>query len=103
MVQALLLASLAALPAAIACAQRVTVPLNGSWAVGDSFDPDIRPSVFDHTVEVPGLVHSAKPAVGPTCEENTQVSKLGPPTQSVEFAAYFRQRGIMGPAAHPRG
>jgi beta-galactosidase len=71
-VQALLWTSLAALPASTVSAQRVTIPLNGSWAVGDSVDPNIPPSAFDHTVAVPGLVHSAKPAFAGVDQYETQ-------------------------------
>lgn len=58
--QVFFFATLAALPAA--SAQRVTIALDGSWAIGDSVDPNLPPTAFDHTVAVPGLVHSAEPA-----------------------------------------
>jgi len=44
-----------------AMAQRVTIPLDGAWAVADSVEPNAPPLTFGHTVAVPGLVHSAKP------------------------------------------
>jgi beta-galactosidase len=58
--QVFILASLAA--CVHAGAQRVTIPLDGSWTIADSVDPNLPPSAFDHTVAVPGLVHSAQPA-----------------------------------------
>lgn len=45
-----------------AYAQRVTVPLDGTWSITDSIDPDAVPVSFTHTVPVPGLVHSSIPA-----------------------------------------
>ncbi|HMC57690.1 MAG TPA: hypothetical protein VKJ01_00730, partial [Candidatus Solibacter sp.] len=42
-------------------AQRITVPLDGAWAIADSVEPNAPPVAFGHTVAVPGLVHSAKP------------------------------------------
>jgi hypothetical protein len=61
-VQFLLCALLVFLSASKATAQRITVSLDGSWTIGDSVDPNSPPSAFDHTISVPGLVHSAKPA-----------------------------------------
>lgn len=42
-------------------AQRITVPLDGVWSIGESAEPDAIPTSFSHTVPVPGLVHSATP------------------------------------------
>src|SRR5215472_15869742 len=42
-------------------AQRVTVPLDGVWSIGESMEPDAVPTTFSHTVPVPGLAHSATP------------------------------------------
>ncbi len=42
-------------------AQRVTVPLDGAWSIGESVAADAIPSSFPHTVPVPGLVHAAVP------------------------------------------
>jgi beta-galactosidase len=43
-------------------AQRVTIPLDGIWQVGDSVRPEVIPSEFAHIAPVPGLTHSATPA-----------------------------------------
>ncbi|MGA2206128.1 MAG: sugar-binding domain-containing protein [Terracidiphilus sp.] len=53
-----LLAGVFALPL---CAQRVTVPLDGVWSIGESVDANSIPASFPGTVAVPGLVHSATP------------------------------------------
>jgi hypothetical protein len=58
--------------ASTAGAQRVTISLNGSWAIGDSVEPNVSPYAFDHTVPVPGLVHSAKPAFADVDKYQTQ-------------------------------
>jgi hypothetical protein len=44
-----------------AYAERITLPLNGRWQVGDSVAPQPVPRVFPSTVAVPGLVHNAAP------------------------------------------
>jgi hypothetical protein len=46
----------------MAFAQRQTVPLNGTWEIDDSVAADQPPQVYTHTVPVPGLAHSARPA-----------------------------------------
>jgi beta-galactosidase len=43
-------------------AQRIVVPLDGTWAVAESVGPDEIPASFDHSVAVPGLVNQARPA-----------------------------------------
>jgi len=43
-------------------AQRITVPLDGSWQIADSVAADVIPSSFDHVVPVPGLANLARPA-----------------------------------------
>jgi hypothetical protein len=48
--------------AAPAFSERVTVPLNGSWQIGDSVAAEPAPRTFPSTVAVPGLVHNATPA-----------------------------------------
>jgi hypothetical protein len=58
--------------ASTAGAQRVTTSLNGSWTIGDSVEPNVPPDAFDHTVAVPGLVHSAKPAFADVDKYQTQ-------------------------------
>ncbi len=42
-------------------AQRIVVPLNGAWSVGESLGAEEIPASFGHTVAVPGLVNQAKP------------------------------------------
>jgi beta-galactosidase len=49
-----------ATPAAFA--ERVTVPLNGPWQIGDTVAAEPAPRAFPSTVAVPGLVHNATPA-----------------------------------------
>jgi len=41
---------------------RTTLPLNGSWDVEDSVNPDAMPKTYTHKVPVPGLTHAAVPA-----------------------------------------
>ena len=57
---ALALASLLLLSTA-GLAQRVTMPLNGTWAIAEGEQPESVPARFDHTVAVPGLVNQARP------------------------------------------
>ena len=42
-------------------AQRVVVPLDGTWSVADSAAAEEIPARFDHAVAVPGLTNQAKP------------------------------------------
>ncbi len=42
-------------------AERVTMSLDGTWAIADSREPGAIPARFDHTVAVPGLVNQARP------------------------------------------
>jgi hypothetical protein len=53
------LAAFAAVPAG---AERVTVPLGGTWRIADSVGPDEIPEAFAARVAVPGLVHNAAPS-----------------------------------------
>jgi hypothetical protein len=46
----------------VLCAERVTLSLNGSWQVEESLAASDVPASFLHTVQVPGLVHNARPA-----------------------------------------
>ena len=48
--------------AAPAFAERVTVPLDGTWQIADSVAAEPAPKAFPATVSVPGLVHNATPA-----------------------------------------
>ena len=41
---------------------RTNLSLNGTWQIAESGSPDGIPTVFDHTVVVPGMVNLAKPA-----------------------------------------
>ncbi|MCX6872750.1 MAG: beta galactosidase jelly roll domain-containing protein [Verrucomicrobia bacterium] len=41
---------------------RTTISLNGTWHIAESVSPDGIPTVFDHTVVVPGIINLAKPA-----------------------------------------
>jgi len=43
-------------------AERVTVPLGGTWQIADSVAAEPAPTRFPATVAVPGLVHNATPA-----------------------------------------
>jgi beta-galactosidase len=45
----------------LAGAERVTLPLDGTWEIADGVAPEAIPTEFGHTVEVPGLVHNAQP------------------------------------------
>lgn len=47
--------------AAQATGARTTVSLDGTWKIADSVAPDAQPTVYDHSVPVPGLAHSATP------------------------------------------
>jgi hypothetical protein len=40
---------------------RNTVSLDGTWQIADSVAADTQPAVYDHSVPVPGLAHSATP------------------------------------------
>ena len=42
--------------------RRTTISLNGAWQIAESVSPDEIPTVFDHTVVVPGMVNLAQPA-----------------------------------------
>ncbi len=42
-------------------AERITVPLDGAWSVGESLGAEEVPADFAHTVAVPGLTNQAKP------------------------------------------
>ena len=59
LVAVLVLFLLAPLPAQ---AQRRTVSLDGTWRIADSRSEMAMPGVFDHAVQVPGLVNLAQPA-----------------------------------------
>jgi beta-galactosidase len=90
---------LATLAFAHAGAQRVTIPLDGSWTIADSVDPNVPPSAFDHTVAVPGLVHSAQPAF-PGVDQYETSEWIGtmirdgifPPTEAIQTLGRTQQQ-----------
>jgi hypothetical protein len=96
-IQVFLLAGLAT--CAHAGAQRVTIPLDGSWTIADSVDANVPPSTFDHTVAVPGLVHSAQPAF-PGVDQYETSEWIGtmirdgifPPTEAIQTLGRTRQK-----------
>src|SRR6202140_1773301 len=53
----------AAFPLPLWAAERTTVSLNGTWDIEDSRDAEAIPVVWNHKVPVPGLAHSAQPAI----------------------------------------
>jgi hypothetical protein len=42
--------------------ERITLSLDGEWQIADSKGPEEFPTMFEHTVPVPGLANLAKPA-----------------------------------------
>jgi len=58
----LILAALLVVVQSPAFPDRITTSLNGTWEIGESVGPEEIPSVFSHTVPVPGLVSLATPA-----------------------------------------
>lgn len=58
----IILAVCAAFPVSLTAVERTTISLNGTWDIEDSKEADAMPSVWRHTVPVPGLAHSAQPA-----------------------------------------
>jgi len=52
-------------------AQRITIPLDGTWSIGESMEPDAIPTLFPHTAPVPGLAHSATPGLPDVDEYHT--------------------------------
>ena len=46
----------------LSAAERTTISLNGTWQIEDSKEAESIPSAWNHTVPVPGLAHSSKPA-----------------------------------------
>lgn len=98
-------------------AQRVTVPLDGTWSIADSVEADAVPASFTHTVAVPGLVHSATPRF-PLVDEylthefaysqilrraappSTKIEELGRTSQTRKF--YWYERSFRVPARKQR-
>ena len=58
---ALFVAGAILLAAGLTEAGRIVVPLDGTWAVGESVGADEVPTEFGHTAPVPGLTNQAKP------------------------------------------
>ena len=52
-------------------AQRIAIPLDGTWSIGESKEPDAIPTSFSHTGPVPGLTHSAVPKFADVDEYHT--------------------------------
>ena len=42
-------------------AERVTIPLDGVWRIGESVSAEDVPKVFGHTAPVPGMANLAVP------------------------------------------
>jgi len=60
-VRAVLAAAAALLAAGPAHADRLVVPLDGTWSVDESAGANETPASFSHTVAVPGLTNQAQP------------------------------------------
>ena len=60
-VRAVLAAAAALLATGPAHADRLVVPLDGTWSVEESVGAEEVPAAFDHRVAVPGLTNLAQP------------------------------------------
>jgi hypothetical protein len=95
-----MLLSIAVLLGVAPClAGRVTVSLDGSWAIADGQQAEQIPARFDHTVVVPGLVNQAQPRFADVDHYETHeyvytMARYGvlPPTDKVEGVARTRQK-----------
>ncbi len=56
---------------------RMILPLDGQWQIADSVAGEVPPTVFAHTVPVPGLVHLAHPAFAVAIRRMHDVDKSG--------------------------
>jgi beta-galactosidase len=79
-------------------AERVTLPLNGTWQIADSVAAEPAPTVFRATVAVPGLVHNATPGFpGVDAFDSAELvsnqigQKLRPESARVEAPGVSRQ------------
>jgi beta-galactosidase len=57
-----ILTGVATLTVSLSATDRKTVSLNGTWQIEESKEAEAMPVVWNHTVPVPGLAHSAQPA-----------------------------------------
>lgn len=78
--------------------QRITVPLDGEWAVEDSIAADRVPSSFTHTGAVPGLTNTSTPAFPDVDRFDSQLiidrkiqRKLLPPSAAIKTSGVPRQ------------
>ena len=58
----MILAAAIVLPLTLRAAERTTIPLDGTWDIEDSKEPETIPAAWKHKAPVPGLAHSAQPA-----------------------------------------
>lgn len=68
--------------------RRQTISLDGMWEVGESLDPQSRPTIYAHRAPVPGLTHSATPPF-------RDVDRF----KSREYIANLIQQGQLQPSA----
>lgn len=80
-------------------ADRVTLSLDGTWAIADGQQPEQIPARFDHTVAVPGLANQAQPRFADVDHYETHeylftMARYGvlPPTAKIEGIARTRQQ-----------
>ena len=88
-----------ALAACPAQAQRIVVPLDGTWNVADSMGAEEFPANFDHTVAVPGLTNQAKPRFADVDDYQTHEylytmirDHIIPPSEMVKGLGRTRQK-----------
>ena len=58
-----ILTSVAAPTLSLWATDRTTISLNGTWQIEDSKEAEAIPVAWHHNVPVPGLAHSAQPAI----------------------------------------
>src|SRR6266403_4685864 len=58
----MILAAAIVLPLTLRAAERTTIPLDGTWDIEDSKEPETIPAAWKHKAPVPGLAHWAQPA-----------------------------------------
>jgi hypothetical protein len=95
------MASLAAsFASSLRAADRTTLLLDGTWDIEDSKDPGDIPKVWNHTVPVPGLVHSAQPAFPQVDEFDSRQLILNRVRDGkVPASAIVQSAGRLGPGA----
>jgi hypothetical protein len=96
-----------------AFAQRVTVPLDGTWQVEDSLEADRVPEQFRHTVPVPGMANLAEPPFADVdrfdsrelidnrirkkqLPESARITTVGVPRQDRNYFWYTRSFTVPG-------